>query len=446
MAYSNSEGHLYLVHGMHDALAVQQAVRLKVTQKLVGQRWENMLTANQSLRKPSTYRASSSVWNSVRLMVTIIWSFSFRIASFDDTVSPMPRFSFRGRFRARYSEFENNEIRAPIGQTRTLDAESHLFDIAEAHFDCEEYGTAKIFCWPSPEGITGRRWGRYRSVDAVILPFRTKASLSEDNTRLDTFELELFLCSSKPESPGALDFSKPCSNGWYGKHCNIHSEIQLVELPAPESMVGCPPGMPPNDNMLQKPWRFRSEVGCSCVNSPRAARWTWDAKGHDPIALYGGLALQHTGQPFLIACRVRGQAFVLRSTGRPGSILKFGGEKSVLKWWRVVPKFPGEDLSVGIEQLEVEMRRLNSRSTVGSSSCSGTKTDNASGHNFATTTIGGHATAILGNLTIGSESIHRIFSTGDQQYNPVSSTLGLPQAIGDSSNVVSDPARQYCRS
>lgn len=61
MAYSNSEGHLYLVHGMHDALAVQQAVRLKVTQKLVGQRWENMLTANQSLRKPSTYQASSSV-------------------------------------------------------------------------------------------------------------------------------------------------------------------------------------------------------------------------------------------------------------------------------------------------------------------------------------------------------------------------------------------------
>lgn len=351
----------------------------------------------------------------------------------DDTVSSMPRLSFRGRFRARYGEFEKSEIQVPRTQVRTLAAESHLFDIAEAHFDCAQYGTARVFCWPSPEGSDmGRRWGRYRAVDAVIVPFRTKASLSKDNARLDTFELELFLCSSEAEIPAFLSFSRPCPIGWSGHLCDIHSEIRLVELPAPESMVGFPPDLHQQDTMLQKPWKLRSEVGCSCGNSERAAKWTWDAKGHDPIALYGGLALQHTGRPFLVACRVNGQALVQSPNGRLSSILKFGGEKNDLKWWRLEPKASNDDLSISIGQLQEDMRRLNSKPTTKPSSTPDAGMDNSQSHNFATTTIGGNATAILGNLTIGSDSIHRVFNVGGQQYNPIAAALGLPPPMGSS--------------
>lgn len=345
----------------------------------------------------------------------------------------MPRFSFRSRFRANDDVFERREIRGPIAQTRTLADESHLFDIAEAHFDSAKYGTARISCWLSPEGVKpGRRWGKYKSADAVIVPFRTKASLSEDNARLNTFELELLLCSSEPESHSSISFSEPCPMGWSGNPCKIHSEVRLVDLPAPESMVGASTDLSPDDSMLRQPWKLRSEAGCSCGNSERAAKWIWDAKGHDPIALYGGLALQHTGRPFLVACRVNGQAFVKQSNGRVSSILKFGGEKSELKWWRIEPKMSDEDLSIRIEHLQDEIRRLNLKSTTSPSAGPGAGTDNSQSHSFATTTIGGNATAILGNLTIGSDSVHRVFNVGDQQYNPIAATLGLPRPMGSS--------------
>lgn len=339
----------------------------------------------------------------------------------------MPRFSFRGRFRSRYGEFERSDSQAAVIQARTLAAESHLFDIAEAHCDFVKYGTARITCWPSPEGANeGRRWGRYKSVDAVIMPFRTKASLSDDSARLSTYELELFLRSSEPESCGSLSFSKPCPLGRSGEPCNIHSEVCLVELPAPESMTG----HPTDDNMLQKPWKFRSEVGCSCGNSERAAKWIWDANGHDPITLHGGLALQHQGGPFFIACRVRGQALIQDANFRLRSILKFGNEPSELKWWKVEPKASYEDLTTSVAKLEDEIRGLNTKCSTNKSSSTEARMDNSQSHQFAPTTIGGHATAILGNLSIGSDSFHRLFNTGDQQYNPEPATLRLPQSTG----------------
>lgn len=342
----------------------------------------------------------------------------------------MSRFSFRGRFRSRYKEFEKSETQPPVAQVGTLPAESHLFDIAEAHFDSLEFGTARIFCWPSPEGVdTGRRWGRYRSVDAVILPFRTKASLSEDNATLNTYELELFLCSGEPESSASLSFSMPCPVGRSGEPCNVHSEICLVELPAPESMVGLPTDLPPNDVMLQKPWKLRSEVGCSCGNSHRAAKWIWDAKGHDPIALHGSLALKHAGRPFLIACRVNGQALVQHPNRRLSSILKFGNGKNQLKWFRVEPKTSNADLSIGIEQLQDEMRRLNTRPTTNPSSDAGPRMDNLQGHTFGTTIVNGHATVYQGSVSIGNNLDRRLPITGGQQYNPAVPTLELPQVM-----------------
>lgn len=242
----------------------------------------------------------------------------------------LPR--FRGRFRPRFED-DGNAFEATTSEARTLPTDNPLNDIADANLSNQNLGTVRVKCWPSIESDDpGRRWGKHGTLNAVVMPLRTKAYLSTALIKLTTYEIELFLCTSEPEDSRLFSFSNPCHLGLHNQSCVVHSNVSLVELPAPEDMVGGSPDR--NREDASKLWRFRSEVGCSCGNSERAAKWVWTANGHDPIALYSGVAIKHSGDPFRIACRIRGSASIQGSRLHLFSILKFDNEKRNLSTLR----------------------------------------------------------------------------------------------------------------
>lgn len=348
----------------------------------------------------------------------------------------MPFIPFRGRFRRRYTEISHAESEATTLDIPTLGSSTPLVDIADKHFSDARFGTIRVKCWPRAEiEDPGRRWGKYGSMDVVIMPFRTVAYLSANSARLTTYEVELFFCNFEIATSRTLSFSQPCCLGQYGRPCGGHSNLNLVELPAPKEMEGGLRDSPRDIATGQKSWKLRSEVGCSCGNSDKAAKWVWVANGHDSIALYGALALQHPGCTFRIACRVRGHATIQDSNLRLHSILQFGDETSILKWWKIDPKCSNEDVSASVKQLEQDIRDLNTNpvgrnpldAKGGVVTHSAIEVGQPQSHSYAAPSIGGNANVVLGNVTYMGNPDPRLFPPADQQSNSQISNLPLPQ-------------------
>lgn len=218
----------------------------------------------------------------------------------------------RSRYSSVYAEFDRDQRTQVSPLPGVLDSQSYLRDIANG--DC---GNVKVSCWPSPEGVeVGRKWGKWRTTDIVIMPFRLRAGLLSPSIRLDHFETEVFVCEPDRQGHGPLSFPPTCRDQ---QGCS-HSGIWLVQIPAPAYLSSHGNASP------SALWTFKSEGISDCDGWSRAARWSFCPNGHEPRVLYGSLALKHLNKPFIMACKVRGAASIEIPASKLRLRFKFGNE------------------------------------------------------------------------------------------------------------------------
>lgn len=202
-----------------------------------------------------------------------------------------------------------------------------------------------------------------------------------------------------------------------------------MDLPAPKHVMQCSPIYDQADTTVSKLWRFRSEEIPNCDGLARGARWTWDANGHDPLVLHGGIALQHLGEPFVVACRVRGKAFVESPDQRFRLHFQFSSEDNIPKWWMVVPQDSSQDLTQSVQRLEAEVHELNTMSDRKSSEVTTAIPSHSQGHGFGSSQIGGSANVIMGNAIFGVGS-GQGQPIANVQYDPRFAMSSMTQSMG----------------
>lgn len=309
----------------------------------------------------------------------------------------------RSRYAYRYDEFEQNQVPISVSQPEFLAADSHFLNIANG-----QCGSVTVSCWPTREGLEGgRTWGKLGPTDAAILPFRTRAETTCSVAKLETFELELFFGELDPQGFGPSSFPDIC----HIQQSHLHAAIRLVDLPAPVYVTQSPATDSPQDTAADHPWTFRSKEIQNCDGLARAARWTWDANGHESVILHGGVAFEHVKKPFVVACRVRGKAFTELPTKACKSVrirYRFSNEGSAPKWWTMIPQSSSEDLTHRVQQLEATMQILNTKPHGASSACTSPEMNSSQSHSFGGTTISGSAQVVMGNVYHGTspDSFH----------------------------------------
>lgn len=310
----------------------------------------------------------------------------------------------QSRYTNRYSEFQRARDPIPLNQAGVLEIDSYLVNIANG-----QCGDVKVSCWPTREGVEGgRAWGKLNATSIAIVPFRARAGTTSSTVKVGAFELELFFCEPDWQGLGPAVFP----DCYQQKNC-VHSAIDLVESPAPVCVTGRTTSTGSEDTTIEKPWELRSEAIESCDGKSRAAKWKWVANGHEPVVSYGGVALQHMEEPFVVACRVRGKAFVeLFHQSVPIRIrYQFSNEERPPKWWTMIPQQSSEDLSQDVAQLEAVMQNLNTIShEYHSHSLRAFRgTGRSQGHNFGPAMIGGSASVVMGDL--------HLYNPGSSQHN-----------------------------
>lgn len=302
----------------------------------------------------------------------------------------------RGRYAGRYADFAGREPALPRTQSEAVSVDGYsLLDIANAQFR-----NVRVSCWPSPEGAERmdgwRRWGKLGATDvtAAIIPFRTKAVGVSPAVRLNNFELEVFLCAPENQTAGPVTFPDPCCRE---QQCATHSDVWLLELPAPRDVHRPAVPMLQGDDAEPKPWRFRSEVVSSCDGRARAAQWIWDANGHEPVDLHGGLILRHSGDPFILACRARGKASIEIPDSRLRVRIQFSNEQYEPKCFKITPQESGEDLMPDVRQFESVMQKLNTGLSAYANTLSTSELHRSEGHNFGDPSVH-DGNVIMGNV------------------------------------------------
>lgn len=328
----------------------------------------------------------------------------------------------RSRYAYRYDDFHQNQEPIPVSQAGIIEADSYLLNIANG-----QCGDIRVSCWPSPEGDgRGRRWGKLGATDVAIMPFRTRAGTASPTAKVDTFELELFFTEANHQGFGPSRFPEPCCQ----EQCRCHAAIHLVNVPAPANLAQTSIATSFSVSSTKKPWTFRSEEVQGCSGLSGAAKWTWDANGHEPLILHGGVAFKHVGEPLVVTCRVRGRAFTEIPNQRLRIRYQFSNEQDTPKWWVLVPRASNDDLAQSVDQLEAMIQNLNREPSgsdtpltsagIGSQASAGP----ASGHNFGSATISGPAHVVMGDIHFGYNASPNLFQRGAgwQQFNPSSGT------------------------
>lgn len=318
----------------------------------------------------------------------------------------------RGRYAARYDEFERHEkpIQTAPSHIPSIDQYS-LVDVANSQFS-----NVRVGCWPSPEGFEradgGRRWGKLGTseITAAIIPFRTKAIGTSSMIRFNNFELELFWYTPDPETAAPTSYPKPCSQ----QECEKHSDICLLDFPVPRNVTRFPKPLFTTKS-TQKSWTFRSEDMSSCDGQARAAKWIWEANGHDPVDLYGGVVLRHSGSPFILTCRVRGKASIEIPNSSLRLRVQFSNEQYNPKWWKMMPRDSEEDLAPHVQKLEFLMRRLNLQSFEDSNEPFVSGGHGLQGNSY------GNPNVNDGNVIMGNVSGNVFFGCGSHNTLPQSS-------------------------
>lgn len=248
----------------------------------------------------------------------------------------------RGRYASRYSEFDNAILSAHV--PGTIGSRTPLTDLALANF-----GQAQVCCWTRPKD---RRWGTHglEKEEAAVMHFGMGVQGPED-CKVRAFELDLML-SSVGGQLGSSDDTPMDLEGEQNQVC-------LIELPAPSMFEGASPATHNAPRETCRSWRFCSNpIADQNSGQHSIARWLWEA--YDEVhqvqgrVLYGGIALQHLGCPFLVSCHVKGKI------SKPNGIrLKFSNDHHQPRPWRLVPTPSTLDLQDQIDQLQQEIYRLN---------------------------------------------------------------------------------------
>lgn len=289
------------------------------------------------------------------------------------------------RYANRYNELQQSEEPRNIPQPGTLGRTSAFQNIASGNFQ-----SVSISCWPLSECLEGgRRWGKLDSNNVAIMPFTTRADPTNPVVRLDSFEIELHICEIGPQ--GARPDSYPWSCPQEQLECQPHSPLWLVVNPAPTVF---PVGQAANA-AADKSWTFRSKEIQYCDGKTRGGKWIWEANGHEPVLLYGGMALQHQCDPFLVACQVSGRASIERSKGAYVRLI-FTNENIEPRWWEVQPLREDTDLKGDVRRLQSEMRSLNSEES--GIQVHGPIESGTQGYGYGLGHVSGYGTAIQGNV------------------------------------------------
>lgn len=301
----------------------------------------------------------------------------------------------QSRYTYRYNEFQQAREPIPLSRAGVVGTDSHLVNIANG-----QCGDVKVSCWPTREGVEGgRSWGKLDATTSIgIVPFRARAGTTSSTVKVGNFELELFFCEPDQQGLGPTSFPD-C----HQEQCCGHAAIALVDLPAPTYVAGRAPSVGSNDTITDKPWEFRSEGIESCDGSYRAAKWKWDANGNEPVVSHGGVALQHKERPFVVACRVRGKAFVEVLHQRVPIRIRyqFSNEETPPKWWTMIPQQSNRDLSESMAQLDTMMQSLNTKPHAKFSPPTIPGATVSQGHSFGHAMISGSAPVIMGDVHFG---------------------------------------------
>lgn len=228
--------------------------------------------------------------------------------------------------------------------------DSEFVDIA-----CLDTGEVWVNCWPGPEigcdgsqsgaaGMKYRRWGRFGSKHAAVMPFRMCAG-QDEACKIRSFEIELILDgsprgSSTPQDTTAQD------------HEPSAASVYLLDIPQPQRLVGRCGAR--NSGSSSTPWKLCSRsVTDQISGKARTAKWTWTSNNNEPLMLHGAMVVGHPGERFFVACSVQGQAY------RGRTPFRFSNKTHTNKLWYLDPKIAEEDLRSCIEGLEAQIVEMN---------------------------------------------------------------------------------------
>lgn len=274
-----------------------------------------------------------------------------------------------GRYPQRYAEFDENIW--PPGQPCEINETTTITDLSLAQF-----GTARVSCWTEPQD---RRWGKHGSdsEDIVIMKVGMQAQ-SPEECSLSCFTLDL---SFSPITETITTLNPSIQHHSPEEDCKSAS-VCLIGFPAPkclqsqtahertnvqhnEQLSNSLDGVTANQQrahsqtLPSRKWRFQSRLIPNEIDGkPSTARWIWELKHEhrhfDGRILHGAVALQHSGQPFLVTCQVMGKI------SKPGGFrLKFGNKHNMPRRWRIVPAHSELDLQGEVKSLQDYICGLN---------------------------------------------------------------------------------------
>lgn len=257
-----------------------------------------------------------------------------------------------GRYRYTYGTSVFDSPPTCGKQDKTLSLGQHHVDIARADFQ-----KVQVRCWPIPENrpdARRRRWGKIDETNAAIMHFEMRASQSL-GYKIKKFELSLLFRPVSENAPtSGPDSSRMSSDeGSPG--------IYLFSNPAPSNT----PELFSNSKENPKPWLFWGESvpGEDDDGHSREGKWTWESKGHDLRLLHAAIVIQHPNEPFLMQCKVKGEAFRML-----GWKFTFNSEGEVTNWWRIEPR-AAECESSGFKQCVADLDLEVTRRNLGQPSC-----------------------------------------------------------------------------
>jgi hypothetical protein len=114
------------------------------------------------------------------------------------------------------------------------------------------------------------------------------------------------------------------------------------------------------DRDIQRSWHFRSHRSDNGHPLYTNAQWIRQAPAENPDiedigALYTGVTIEHTGQPFYLTCRVEGKLAALQKRFR------YWQAKKIPYFAVINPKPSQQSIQKGVEELEDEIIKLITR-------------------------------------------------------------------------------------
>ncbi|KAK5957202.1 hypothetical protein OHC33_001573 [Knufia fluminis] len=315
-----------------------------------------------------------------------------------------------GRFSNRYGELDAGSRLAY--HAGVIDASSPLLDIANV-----EFGKARIRCLLEPEG---KKWGIYKRKRAAIIHLQIKAD-QPSGCNISNFQLELCFA---PVAQASTNTSTAGSRYLLRSTTSHQPLVSLVKLPSPLYVSGRPcadhsrrewsfhPGVQTTSIegslggaraslpcAAQTAWVFRSSCDADTKGRLVTASWIWETDSRNPQAegngvLHAGIALNHPGEPFVVACQAKGNVRKARFR------LKFSSKNKEAqpRLWRLIPEASNEDLKEQIDGLESLMVKLNILASTPAPQTPQQYSGCPSSRSYGSAMIGGAATVHMGDV------------------------------------------------